>query len=224
MLSVQPDAASVGFETVPFPKMSRDNETKRSYANLNSSKQAWLQSNRTFPKRELRSDNPKPESLRDIKLTQFFNLYDKDGSGTVSYDELKAALKLESEGEFTDEEFRCLMDESDADSSQSLDLPEFKQMIVKFRKMQQEKSAAQLPRHTLMKLHSKKITSHHLLCNGMIRNFPCYEVASNILTSPCRNFVLLLCPCDIIFPSHEACVGSLLDVMCSLEDDFSRAS
>ena len=177
------DILPADFETVALPIIPCNNETKRIYPNSKSSNEAWL--HRAFSKSDVNLDNSESNTVDDVtddvKLTQFFNLYDKDGSGTVSYEELKAALKLESEGEFTDEDFRYLMDESDTDRNRSLDLAEFRQLIVKFRKMQQEKSASQLPSDTRMQLKSKKITRHHLLCNGVVLKLLSWPLGSDIL-------------------------------------------
>ena len=125
----------------------------------------WL--NHNFSKSDDPS-NAESDTFDDAKLAQFFNLYDKDGSGTLSYEELKAALQLESGGEFSNEEFRQLMVQSDGDSNLTIDLAELRQLIIKFRRMQREKSSFTRSNTIRTKLNDAEGSCRHMFCNGVI--------------------------------------------------------
>ena len=67
------------------------------------------------------------ESLHDLKLA--FNMFDADGSGTISKDELRDAL-TKAGNRISEAEFNELFDETDADGSGEIDYGEFIAMLT----------------------------------------------------------------------------------------------
>jgi calcium-dependent protein kinase len=62
-------------------------------------------------------------------LTEAFNLFDKDGSGTITVEEIKNILGVVNES--TDDIWNQVISEVDADGNGEIDLKEFKEMMIK---------------------------------------------------------------------------------------------
>ena len=67
------------------------------------------------------------ESLHDIKLA--FKMFDADGSGSISKEELRDAL-TQAGNKISEAEFNELFDETDADGSGEIDYGEFVTMLT----------------------------------------------------------------------------------------------
>ena len=78
-----------------------------------------------------RGDSKKPkfseEQIEEIR--EAFNLFDTDGSGSIDYKELKAAMRALG-FETKKEEMQKIIDEIDADGSGEIEFPEFMQMMT----------------------------------------------------------------------------------------------
>ena len=65
----------------------------------------------------------------DKELKDAFKVFDADGSGTISRDELKKLMKRLGQN-LTDSELDAMMDEVDTDKSGEIDFKEFKSMMM----------------------------------------------------------------------------------------------
>ena len=145
--------------------------------------ESWL--HKTFRNLEASLCNEEGTSVDEKKVTQFFNLYDNDGNGSLSYDEVKAMLHLESEGQFTDEEFRELLGKWDEEHTESLDLAQFKRFIVSFRKSMLKKSSKRIRRFSDESFtENLKRTKCHLLFKGAILIPDCHI---SVISPPCTH-------------------------------------
>ena len=110
----------------------------------------------------------KTSLVDDVEVSRFFDMRDKDGLGTITIpcEELKAALRAHSDGEFSDENFQQLLNIHNASKSlnfDSINSPqlivnsiEFRQLVTNFMGMLREKSTARI----------KKMNTHQRLYNG----------------------------------------------------------
>jgi calcium-dependent protein kinase len=84
----------------------------------------------------------KENLLSDVKLKQAFNLFDKDESGSISADEIKAIL---CGGKNIDEEvWNQVISEVDGDGNGEIDFEEFSIMMRKILVNEEEEAAAAL--------------------------------------------------------------------------------
>lgn len=142
--------------------------------------ESWL--HHTFRNLEASLSNEEGTAVDEEKLSQFFNVYDKDSSGSLSYEELKAMLHLESEGEFTDDEFRELLERWDEEHTNSLDLAQFKRFIVSFRGMQLKKSSHRIRRFSEERL---KENSNKHMCHLLFKGSNGRRVELCHIVHPC---------------------------------------
>ena len=70
----------------------------------------------------------KSKLLSKNNLMQAFQAFDKDGSGTITTDELKVVLNAAGA---TDEVWESLIKEADEDGNGEIDLEEFSAMMMK---------------------------------------------------------------------------------------------
>lgn len=77
----------------------------------------------------LMSANKKNDNDPDKELKDAFNVFDSDGSGTISRSELKKLMKSLGQN-LADGELDAMMDEVDTDKSGEIDFKEFKQMMM----------------------------------------------------------------------------------------------
>ena len=66
----------------------------------------------------------------DKELRDAFAVFDKDGSGSISRNELKTLMKNLGQS-LSDAELDAMMDEVDTDGNGEIDFQEFKQMMVR---------------------------------------------------------------------------------------------
>jgi centrin-1 len=78
-----------------------------------------------------RADNKKPQFTEEQieEIREAFNLFDTDGSGSIDYKELKAAMRALG-FETKKEEMQRIIEEIDADGSGEIEFPEFMQMMT----------------------------------------------------------------------------------------------
>ena len=69
--------------------------------------------------------------LTNEKLTAAFKMFDKDDSGSISKDEIKAALSQGGEGQITDEQLSKIVGEVDDNDDGEISLEEFIVMMKK---------------------------------------------------------------------------------------------
>lgn len=112
--------------------------------------------------------NTENDSVDEVKVTRFFSVRDKNGLGTITIpcEELKVALRSHSAGEFSDEEFRELLNKQDVPHNLNFDLAdsqrlivnfiEFRRLITNFMGMLRGKSAVLI----------NKMNTHRRLFNG----------------------------------------------------------
>ena len=67
----------------------------------------------------------------DKELREAFKVFDKDGNGTISKDELKQLMSNLGQN-LSNEELDAMMGEVDTDGNGQIDFDEFKQMMVSF--------------------------------------------------------------------------------------------
>ena len=78
--------------------------------------------------RTAKTQKPKFSEEQIEEIREAFNLFDSDGSGSIDYKELKAAMR--SLGfETKKEEMQKIIEEIDADGSGEIEFPEFMQMM-----------------------------------------------------------------------------------------------
>lgn len=121
----------------------------------------------------------------DIKLEQFFNLYDFDGSGNLTLAELIDALKLEARGAFTDEDVKQLLDEVDEDENDHLDLDEFKILVHKLRHIRKQR----------MQQNIKEWSDHYDYSKNEKRrtNRFCFNALQTLVAVRMKWLMVLLC-------------------------------
>ena len=76
-----------------------------------------------------RSKKPKFSDEQIEEIREAFNLFDSDGSGSIDYKELKAAMRALG-FETKKEELQKIIAEIDADGSGEIEFPEFMQMMT----------------------------------------------------------------------------------------------
>merc|ERR1719436_790112 len=65
------------------------------------------------------------------ELKQAFAVFDKDGNGKISFDELKEVMgKLEGQNKLSDKEIADMIKEADIDGDVEVDFEEFYQMMM----------------------------------------------------------------------------------------------
>ena len=66
------------------------------------------------------------------EILQFaFNFFDKDSSGSITFDELKAIFCVGQEREISEKVLKKILDEIDTDGNQQISYKEFKEMMQK---------------------------------------------------------------------------------------------
>ena len=73
----------------------------------------------------------KEKLLTDDILKYTFNFFDKDGSGDITFDEIKAVFCKSDENKISDHMINQMMDEVDLDGNRVVDFDEFKKMMRK---------------------------------------------------------------------------------------------
>ena len=66
----------------------------------------------------------------DTTIKEAFNLFDKDGSGSISIDEFRAVMVTEG-AELTDKEIEDILREADSDGDGQIDIDEFVALLLK---------------------------------------------------------------------------------------------
>ena len=95
-------------ETIVLPSNSkRESEVQRTKTSPATDKQSPIRSKSSWlspasSESDLIKEERRPRESVNLGTSKLFNLYDTDGSDTIGYKELKAALLLEADGECTD--------------------------------------------------------------------------------------------------------------------------